>query len=141
MSDLRLLAILENIDKLEGAVSDEFLRNLCKEAAKEIAELNALRLRQKQELVAVVVDVYDTPGLLWFCQHPLKRGDRLYTAPQPTARREWQELTDEQIDSACLAYEAGAAAEREKCAKKCESYIAAGIGKEMADAIRAMSNE
>jgi hypothetical protein len=33
------------------------------------------------------------------------------------------------------------AAEREKCAKKCESYIAAGIGKEMADAIRAMSNE
>jgi hypothetical protein len=104
MSDLRLLAILENIDKLEGAVSDEFLRNLCKEAAKEIAELNALRLRQKQELVAVVVDVYDTPGLLWFCQHPLKRGDRLYTAPQPTARREWQELTDEQIDSACLSY-------------------------------------
>ena len=104
MSDLRLLAILENIDKLEGAVSDEFLRNLCKEAAKEIAELNALRLRQKQELVAVVVDVYDTPGLLWFCQHPLKRGDRLYTAPQPTARREWQELTDEQIHSACLSY-------------------------------------
>jgi hypothetical protein len=39
------------------------------------------------------------------------------------------------------AYAAGAAAEREKCAKKCESYIAAGIGKEMADAIRAMSNE
>jgi hypothetical protein len=34
-----------------------------------------------------------------------------------------------------------AAAQREKCAKKCESYIAAGIGKEMADAIRAMSNE
>jgi hypothetical protein len=34
-----------------------------------------------------------------------------------------------------------AAAEREKCAKKCESYIAAGIGKEMADAIRAMGNE
>ena len=42
---------------------------------------------------------------------------------------------------AALAYAAGAAAEREKCAKKCESYIAAGIGKEMADAIRAMSNE
>jgi hypothetical protein len=39
------------------------------------------------------------------------------------------------------AYAAGATAEREKCAKKCESYIAAGIGKEMADAIRAMSNE
>ena len=31
-----------------------------------------------------------------------------------------------------------AAAEREKCAKKCESYIATEIGKEMADAIRAM---
>jgi hypothetical protein len=48
MSDLRLLAILENIDKLEGAVSDEFLRNLCKEAAKEITELNALRLRREK---------------------------------------------------------------------------------------------
>lgn len=34
-----------------------------------------------------------------------------------------------------------AAAEREKCAKKCESYIATEIGKEMADAIRAMGNE
>ena len=33
------------------------------------------------------------------------------------------------------------AAEREKCAKKCESYIATEIGKEMADAIRAMDNE
>ena len=33
------------------------------------------------------------------------------------------------------------AAEREKCAKKCESYIATEIGKEMADAIRAMENE
>jgi hypothetical protein len=33
------------------------------------------------------------------------------------------------------------AAEREKCAKKCESYIATEIGKEMADAIRAMGNE
>jgi hypothetical protein len=42
---------------------------------------------------------------------------------------------------AALVYAAGATAEREKCAKKCESYIAAGIGKEMADAIRAMSNE
>lgn len=42
---------------------------------------------------------------------------------------------------AALAYAEGAAAGREKCAKKCESYIAAGIGKEMADAIRAMSNE
>jgi hypothetical protein len=42
---------------------------------------------------------------------------------------------------AALAYAAGAAAEREKCAKKCESYIATEIGKEMADAIRAMGNE
>jgi hypothetical protein len=48
---------------------------------------------------------------------------------------------DELERFATLAYAAGAAAEREKCAKKCESYIAAGIGKEMADAIRAMSNE
>jgi hypothetical protein len=66
MSDLRLLAILENIDKLEGAVSDEFLRNLCKKAAKEITELNALRLRREKQA-------------------------------------EKQELTDEQIDSACLS--------------------------------------
>ncbi len=42
---------------------------------------------------------------------------------------------------AALVYEAGAAAAREKCAKKCESYIATEIGKEMADAIRAMGNE
>jgi hypothetical protein len=35
------------------------------------------------EPVAIVVDVYDTPGLQWLCQHPPKRGDRLYTAPQP----------------------------------------------------------
>jgi hypothetical protein len=49
MSDLNLLAILENIDKLEGAVSDEFLRDLCKQAAKEIAELNALRLRREKQ--------------------------------------------------------------------------------------------
>jgi hypothetical protein len=66
MSDLRLLAILENIDKLEGAVSCEYLRDLCKQAAKEITELNALRLR---------------------------RG----------TQAEKQELTDEQIDSACLS--------------------------------------
>ncbi len=48
---------------------------------------------------------------------------------------------EETMRFASLVYAAGAAAEREKCAKKCESYIAAGIGKEMADAIRAMSNE
>jgi hypothetical protein len=42
---------------------------------------------------------------------------------------------------ATVVYAAGAAAEREKCAKKCESYIATEIGKEMADAIRAMGNE
>jgi hypothetical protein len=51
------------------------------------------------------------------------------------------EYDDELQRFAALAYSAGAAAEREKCAKKCESYIAAGIGKEMADAIRAMGNE
>jgi hypothetical protein len=48
---------------------------------------------------------------------------------------------EETMRFAALVYAAGAAAEREKCAKKCESYIAAGIGKEMADAIRAMGNE
>jgi len=48
---------------------------------------------------------------------------------------------EETMRFAALVYAAGATAEREKCAKKCESYIAAGIGKEMADAIRAMSNE
>ena len=41
--------------------------------------------QQEQEPVAIVVDAYDTPGLQWFCQHPPKRGDRLYTAPQPNA--------------------------------------------------------
>jgi hypothetical protein len=35
-------------------------------------------------------------GLQWFCQHPPKRGDRLYTAPQPTAQREWRGLTKEE---------------------------------------------
>jgi hypothetical protein len=48
---------------------------------------------------------------------------------------------DETMRFAALVYAAGAAAEREKCAKKCESYIATEIGKEMADAIRAMGNE
>lgn len=38
---------------------------------------------QQQEPVAVVVDAYDTPGLQWLCQHPPKRGDKLYTSPQP----------------------------------------------------------
>jgi hypothetical protein len=47
MSDLSLLAILENIDKLDAAKSNEFLRDLCKQAAKEITELNALRLRRE----------------------------------------------------------------------------------------------
>jgi hypothetical protein len=37
-------------------------------------------------------------------------------------------------------YEAGAAAEREECAKVCDAYIAQGIGREMADAIRARGN-
>jgi len=32
------------------------------------------------------------------------RVEPIYGAPQPTARREWQELTDEQIHSACLSY-------------------------------------
>ena len=31
-----------------------------------------------------------------------------------------------------------AAAERERCAKRCEAYLAPGIGREMADAIRRM---
>jgi hypothetical protein len=48
MSDLNLLAILENIDKLDAAKSNEFLRDLCKQAAKEITELNTLRLRREK---------------------------------------------------------------------------------------------
>lgn len=67
-------------------------------------EYDAQHPKVWQEPAAIVVDAYDTPGLQWFCQHPPKRGDRLYTAPQPTAQREWQELTDEQIHSACLSY-------------------------------------
>jgi len=57
--------------------------------------------------------------------------------------RDWEPLLTlvELKRFAALVYAAGAAAEREKCAKKCESYIATEIGKEMADAIRAMSNE
>jgi hypothetical protein len=40
---------------------------------------------------------------------------------------------EETMRFASLVYAAGAAAEREKCAKKCESYIAAGIGKQWAE--------
>jgi hypothetical protein len=105
MSDLRLLAILENIDKLEGAVSDEYLRNLCKQAAKEIAELNALRLRRgTQEPVAWVCEGFGkAKHNIDYMQKEIDAlpiGTMLYTAlPQ----RELQELTDEQIDSACLS--------------------------------------
>ncbi len=49
MSDLNLLTILENIDKLDAASSNEFLRSLCKQAAKEIKELDALRLRREKQ--------------------------------------------------------------------------------------------
>ncbi len=48
-------------------------------------EYDAQHPKVWQEPVAIVVDAYDTPGLQWFCQHPPKRGDRLYTAPQPNA--------------------------------------------------------
>lgn len=103
MSDLNLLAILENIDKLEGAVSDEFLRNLCKQAAKEITELNALRLRREtQEPVAFMYT--NARGLTVIVKTntlPFEDAIPLYTHPP---RREWQELTDEQIHSACLSY-------------------------------------
>jgi hypothetical protein len=34
-----------------------------------------------------------------------------------------------------------ATAEREECAKLCEAYVAPGIGKEMADAIRARESK
>jgi hypothetical protein len=106
MSDLRLLAILENIDKLKGAVSAEFLRNLCKQAAKEITELNALRLRREtQEPVAWVCEGFGkAKHNIDYMQKEIDAlpiGTMLYTAlPQ----RELQELTDEQIDSACLSY-------------------------------------
>jgi hypothetical protein len=106
MSDLRLLAILENIDKLEGAVSDEFLRNLCKQAAKEITELNALRLRRgTQEPVAWVCEGFGkAKHNIDYMQKDvdaLPIGTMLYTA---LPKRELQELTDEQIDSACMNY-------------------------------------
>jgi hypothetical protein len=106
MSDLRLLAILENIDKLEGSVSDEFLRNLCKQAAKEITELNALRLRrEKPEPVAWVCEGFGkAKHNIDYIQKEIDAlpiGTMLYTAlPQ----RELQELTNEQINSACLSY-------------------------------------
>ena len=48
----------------------------------------------ESEPVAIIVDAYDTPGLQWLCEHPPKRGDRLYTHPP---RREWQTLTDEEM--------------------------------------------
>ena len=46
-------------------------------------------------------------------------------------------MTNEVQSSLEQAYRDGAAAEREVCAKMCESYVAEGIGREMAEAIRA----
>lgn len=42
---------------------------------------------------------------------------------------------------ACVAVREAVRAEREACAQLCESYVAAGIGREMAAAIRARGGE
>jgi hypothetical protein len=99
MSDLNLLGILENIDKLDAAASNEFLRSLCKQAAKEITELNALRLRRgTQEPVAWVCEGFGkAKRAIDYIQKEvdvLPLGTMLYTVPP---QREWQGLTGEEI--------------------------------------------
>lgn len=96
MSDLNLLAILENIDKLDAAASNEFLRDLCKQAAKEITELNALRLRRgTQEPVAwLYTNAKGRSVLVETNTSPFEDAIPLYTHP---FRREWQGLTAEDI--------------------------------------------
>ena len=95
MSDLNLLTILENIDKLDAAA--EFLRDLCKQAAKEIKELNALRLRRgTHEPVAwMYTNASGRSVLVETNTSPFEDATPLYTHPP---RREWQGLTAEEFD-------------------------------------------
>jgi hypothetical protein len=97
MSDLNLLAILENIDKLDAAASNEFLKDLCKEAAKELVELNALRLRRgTHEPVAwMYTDARGRSVLVETNTSPFEDATPLYAHPP---RREWQGLTAEEFD-------------------------------------------
>jgi len=67
------------------------------DAAREDLRAALAEPEVEQEPVAVVFDAYDAHGLQWLCQHPLKRGDKLYAAP---SRREWVGLTDEEINAA-----------------------------------------
>jgi hypothetical protein len=97
MSDLNLLAILENIDKLDAAASNEFLRDLCKQAAKELVELNALRLRRgKQEPGGwMYTNASGRSVLVETNTSPFEDAIPLYTHPQ---KREWVGLTAEEFD-------------------------------------------
>lgn len=97
MSDLNLLTILENIDKLDAAFSNEFLRDLCKQAAKELVELNALRLRRgTQKPVAwKYTNASGRSVLVETNTSPFEDATPLYTHPP---RREWQGLTEEEFD-------------------------------------------
>jgi hypothetical protein len=97
MSDLNLLAILENIDKLDAAASNEFLRDLCKQAAKELVELNALRLRRgTHEPVAwLYTNAKGRSVLVETNTSPFEDAIPLYTHPQ---KRESQGLTEEEIE-------------------------------------------
>jgi hypothetical protein len=93
--DARLLAILKRIDKLEGDISNEFL---------EITD--SLRLqRGEPEPVAWVCEGFGkAKHAIDYIQKDvdaLPIGTMLYTA---LPKRELQELTNEQIDSACLSY-------------------------------------
>lgn len=90
----------ENIDlraanKLDAASSNEFLRDLCKQAAKEIKELDALRLRRgKQEpVVWMYTNAKGRSVLVETNTSPFEDSIPLYTHPP---KRAWQGLTKEE---------------------------------------------
>lgn len=91
-----IASVIDAIQDIEKAIEEAEKQEgwALREVLFADGEAIAHREPEKQEPVAIVMDAYDTPGLQSFCQHPPERGDRLYTAPQPTAQREWQGLTE-----------------------------------------------